>query len=230
MQTLTNLIVDAKLNDRVISDAQLARLVEGTDQRRYQLVNRALKAGELIRVRRGLYVLDQKFRKSPCHPFSLAQMMEHGSYVSLESALSYHGWIPEAVFTTTSIVPGRKAREYLHGKFGSFTYSPLAIRPGGFLDLVERRQVDQQTFLLASPVRAFMDLVCLKKIPWQGLGWIESGMRIEPESLGTVTAAQLRVLKQVYQHRRVRDFIAELAIALALEPGTGKAAGDVADE
>ena len=219
MQTLTTLIIAAKLADRVISDTQLARLVTGTDQRRYHLVNRALKAGELIRLRRGLYVLANQFRSAPCHPFSLAQIIEPGSYVSLESALSFHGWIPEVAFTTTSVLPGRKAKECQHEQFGLFTFKPLAIEAGNFLEQVHREQSDKQVFLLASPVRAFMDLVCLKKVEWQGMGWIESSMRIDPELWSNVTSAQLRALVQVYKHKRVKHFIAELATALGLEPG-----------
>jgi hypothetical protein len=207
------------LADRVISDAQLARLVEGTDQRRYHLANRAIKAGELIRLRRGLYVLDKQFRDSPSHPFSLAQKIEPGSYVSLESALAYHGWIPEAVYTTTSVLPGRKFKEYEHEQFGSFTFSPLAVNPGCFLDLVQRLQLDKQVFLLASPVRALMDLVSLKKIDWQGMSWIEDSMRIDSEVWLGVTSAELRELKEVYQHKRARHFIERLEIALGLELG-----------
>lgn len=217
MQTLTTLIIAAKLADRVISDSQVARLVMGSDQRRYHLVNRALKAGELIRMRRGLYVLANRFRSVPCHPFSLAQIIEPGSYISLESALSFHGWIPEVVFTTASVLPGRKAKECRHEQFGLFTFNPLAIQAGSFLELVHRQQSDKQVFLLASPMRALMDLVCLKKIEWQGMGWIESSMRIGPEVWGDVTSAQLGALKQVYKHKRVNHFIVELAIALGLE-------------
>lgn len=223
MQTLTTLIIEAKLADRVISDVQLSRLVDGTDQRRYHLVNRALRAGELIRLRRGLYVLAKKFRSAPCHPFALAQMIEPGSYVSVESALSYHGWIPEAVYTTTSIVPGRKSREYRHEQFGWFTFNPLAIQSGCFLDSVQRQQANKQVFLLASPLRAFLDLVCLKKVDWQGMAWIEQGLRIDTEVWNTVTGAQLGELKMVYKHGRVRRFITELEIALGLESDGGVA-------
>lgn len=217
MQSLTELIIEAGLQDRILSDAQLARLVEGSDQRRYHLVNRAGKAGELVRLRRGLYLLADEFRSVACHPFAMAQMIEPGSYVSLESALAFHGWIPEAVYTTTSVVPGRKAKEYRHERFGLFTFSPLAIQPGCFLDLVRRVEADQQSFLLASPARAFMDLVCFKKIAWQGMNWIEQGMRIDRDAWIKVTGAELRALKHVYKHRWVQEFLGELEVALGLE-------------
>jgi len=225
MQSLTKLIQDAHLTDRVLSDQQLSRLVDGSDQRRYNLVNRAIKAGELIRLRRGLYVMADQFRNAPCHPYAMAQMFEPGSYVSLESALSYHNWVPEAVYTTTSILPGRKAKEYRHDQFGLFTFHTLAIQPGFFLEHVQRIVADKQSFLLAGPVRAFMDLVCFRKIEWQGMDWIEHGMRIDREVWNHVNGAQLRSLKNVYKHQRVRRFLNELEIALGLELTSSRGTG-----
>jgi predicted transcriptional regulator of viral defense system len=40
------------------------------------------------------------------------------SYISFETALAYHGWIPERVFVTASVVPGRKSRRYENEKMG----------------------------------------------------------------------------------------------------------------
>ena len=216
MQTLTKMIVDAGLNDRITTDVQLKRLVTGTDQRRHHLVNRAIKAGELVRLRRGLYTLARKLRTHPVHPFAVAQSLMPGSYVSLETALVFHGWIPEAVYTTTSIVPGRKVKEFRHEELGLFTFHPLAIQQGSFLELVRRVEVNRQSFLVAQPLRALMDLVCLKKIQWQDFAWIEQGLRVDVDALKKVTADELCTLKDVYKHQRVRHFIGELEQSLEL--------------
>ncbi len=140
MQTLTQALVDRGLSERVISENQLRRMVPGSDQRRYHLVNRAAAAGELFRLRRGRYVLSNALRRRPAHPFALAQGFEAGCYVSFETALAYHGWIPEAVRTVTSVTPGRKWWECQNAALGSFSFHPLAIEPSGFLLLVERVQ------------------------------------------------------------------------------------------
>lgn len=220
MQTLTHQLLEEGLSDRVLTDLQLSRLIEGSDQRRYNLVNRAMGAGELIRLRRGLYMLPDTYRKNPAHPFALAQMLVPGSYVSLETALSFHGWIPELVYATTSIVPGRKARDFDHAQLGLFAFYPLAIQVGHFLESVQRVQLSGQTLLIASPIRALMDLVCVKKLAWQGMPWIVEGMRIDEELIRGVSAADLRTLKQVYKHKRVQYFLDELEAALRpLEAG-----------
>lgn len=211
MQTLTQVLIDHGLANRVITDAQLGRILEGSSQRRYHLVNRAMKAGELLRLCRGSYVLDAAFRDFPAHPFALAQAFVPGSYVSFETALARHGWIPEAVRTTASVTPGRKSSVYAHPTFGNFSFHPLAIQPGYFLELVERQQSEQQSMLVAKPIRALMDLVCLRKVEWQGMDWLVGGMRIDYEYLRGVTSVDIRTLESVYKHQRVKSFLRALA-------------------
>lgn len=211
MKSLTEKIMESDQVNRVFSDAQLSRMLGGSDARRYGLVNRALKVGELHRVKRGLYALDNRYRDYPLHPFALAQVMVPGSYVSLETALAYHGWIPEAVFTTASILPGRKSKNYDHEKLGSFSFQPLAIHKGYFLELVLREQVNQQAILIAKPVRALMDLICLRKNEWQGMDWLTEGMRINYEYLKMINGADIRSLKLVYKQNRIRKFLDELS-------------------
>ncbi len=211
MQSLTEKIIDSTQANRVLNDVQLRRMLGLSDASRYGLVNRALKAGELHRLKRGLYVLDSKYRNYPLHPFTLAQSLIPGSYVSLETALAHHGWIPEAVYTTASILAGTKSKQYEHEDFGSFTFNPLAIETGYFLELVLRKQVDVQTMLIAKPFRALMDLVCLRKKEWQGIDWLVEGMRIDMEYLRTINSAEIRTLKLVYKQKRVKKFLEELS-------------------
>lgn len=211
MKTLTEQLLDKGLSEHVLNEKQLARLLGGSDARRYGLVNRAIKSGELNRLRRGLYILSDKYRKQNPHPFSIAQILMPGSYVSFETALAHHGWIPEAVYTTTSAIPGRKTKEFTHEKYGSLSFHPLAIQRGYFLELVERKQFNKQTMLIAKPVRALMDLVCLRKEKWQGLEWLTDGLRIDYEQLSRITNAEFRILKLVFKQKRVKGFLKRLA-------------------
>lgn len=217
MQTLTKILQEQGLTKPLLSDAQIARVIEGSPQRRYNLVNRAIKAGELYRVRRGLYRLPSQYSDFECHPYALAQRLVPGSYISLETALSHHGWIPEAVYSTASIVPGQKSSAFEDDRMGRFSFHPLSTRPGHFLELISRLTVVQQTVLVASPARALMDLVCLRKLEWQGLEWFEQSLRIDHELLAAVTGSQLRTLKQVYKQKRMQRYLAEFEKALGLE-------------
>ena len=110
-------------------------------------------------------------------------------------------------------------KEFTLPPLGRFTFHPLAIQTGYFLELVERVELGEQAALMARPIRALLDLVCLKKMEWQGLAWLVQGMRIDEDLLNRVTGAELRTLKQVYKHKRVKNFIAALEIALGLELG-----------
>ena len=210
MQTLSEHIIDAGLANRVIRERQLARLLTGTPQRRHNLVNRALKNGELLRLRRGLYLLGDRLRTYPAHPFELAQAMVPGSYVSFETALSHHGWIPEAVKEVASVTPGRKSLQYIHQQFGGFSFHPLATAPGHFLELVVREHYHEQHFLIAKPERALMDLVCLRKVEWQGLDWLVGSLRIDEENLRAIGKHELKTLSLVYTQRRVKHFLNSL--------------------
>jgi hypothetical protein len=214
MQTLTQKLINQGLNNRLLTEKQLARVLQGSPPRRYGLVNRALKAGELRRLTRGSYLLADKFRDNPGHPFALAQAFVQGSYVSFETALAHHGWIPEAVYTTASAMPGRKTLVYESRNFGRFSFHPLAVRAGGFLELVRRVHIMQQTMLVAEPFRALMDLVCLRKIEWQGMGWLLEGLRIDEEFLNSITHGDIDTLMLVYKQKRVKLFLESLARTL----------------
>jgi predicted transcriptional regulator of viral defense system len=164
MSSLAQQVSASALRDRVFNERQLSELLGGGDARRYGLVNRALKDGSLIRLKRGVYTLAKAHRSAPMHPFAVAQALLPGSYISFESALAYHGWIPEAVLVTASVTPGRKTLEIPATEFGSFKYHPLAIADYRFLSGVERVTFDKLTAFVAKPLRALMDLVALRKV------------------------------------------------------------------
>ena len=217
MQTVTKLIIEQGLADRFIRTSQLDRLVDGSAKRRYGLVNRAIKAGELVQIQRGLYMLSGQHRSHPVHPFGLAQTIVPGSYISFETALAHHGWIPEKVFTTASVLPGRQSRRYENKSLGLFSFHPLAVHRGYFLEMVSRYQIDGQTMLVAEPLRALMDLICLRKTEWQGLGWLVDGLRIDSSALGSITRKDMQTLQQVYKHKRMQSFLSSFSQELNID-------------
>ncbi len=216
MTPLTELIIKSGDEHQVLSSRQLERLLGGSDARRYGMVNRALKSGELLKVRRGLYVLSHDHRRTPVQPFALAQQMVPGSYVSLETALSFHGWIPEAVHVIASLTCGGKSMKFTHDVLGQFTFRSVATRPGYFLQAVARHELQNQVALVAEPVRALLDLVYLRKLPWQGLEYLLDGLRIDELSLRSVSPLSIAKLLDVYKGRREQKFIEELLKSLNL--------------
>ena len=216
MTPLTEQILKAGLADRPLSARQVERLLGGSDARRYGQVNRALKAGELIKPRRGLYVVNPLYRKRPLHPFVLAQQMLPGSYVSAESALGFHGWIPESVHTVLSISHGGKAVAYEHEKLGRFEFRRMTTHAGYFLQSVARHVLQQQAALVAEPLRALLDLAYLRKFEWRGVDFLIGGLRIDEQRLRTVTELEVSSLVKVYKGKRERAFLLGLREALGL--------------
>src|ERR1035437_9472555 len=134
MQRLTEIIL-RKVPAHILSDYELAILLEGSPHRRYGLVKRALASGELIQVRRGLYAVAPAISGRPMDLFSLAGRIYGPSYVSLESALSDQGLIPEAVHAVTSVTAKRSAE--FQTPLGVFSYT--RIPHFGLFTGVERR-------------------------------------------------------------------------------------------
>lgn len=214
MYSLAEQVSAAGLGDRIFSERQLGEALGGGNARRYGLVNRALKDGSLLRVKRGTYMLARPYHGDLVHPFAVAQALFPGSYVSFESALAHHGWIPEAVVVTASVTPGRKTLQFDTADFGQFKYHPLAIADYRFLTGVERVPLGKLAAFVAQPLRALMDLVALRKVEWSGLDWLISGLRIDEEMLLASTRKDFAELKLVYKHKRVNAFLAALEDAV----------------
>jgi hypothetical protein len=219
MATLIMKIIEAGYGERPFTERQLAGILLSSEASRYGLVNRALRDGSLLRVKRGLYVLGASWSKRglenpEIHPFAIAQALKHGSYISFETALSYHGWIPEAVYLTASVTPDRKTLNYQTNEWGSFEFSPIATNDYQFLVGVSRIKIGQSATLLARPLRALMDLVANRKIAWQGLDWITHSLRVDMQHLQSLSAADFDELEPVYKHKSVRDFLANLRLVL----------------
>lgn len=210
MQTLTEKLIQTDWAGRVLSQTQLARLLDGTAQRRYNLVNRALRHGELLQLRRGLFLLAPHLQNKTPHPFVLAQALQPGSYISFETALGFHGWIPESVPVTLSVLPGRRRLELGHATLGMFRFYPLALRQGYMLEAVDRHGFSGQTALVAQPLRALLDIVCQRKLEAGSISALTQSMRIDTELLRQTPPATWQALQRVYAHKRMAHAIQTL--------------------
>jgi len=63
--------------------------------------------GKLIQLRRGLYMLAGVHARGAPHRFLIANRIQGGSYVSLQSALACYSLIPEHVPVVTSVTTAR---------------------------------------------------------------------------------------------------------------------------
>jgi hypothetical protein len=216
MTPLTDLIIKSGNTNRILTARQLMRFLGGSDARRYGQVNRALKAGELLKVRRGLYMLAQDYRSTLAQPFVLAQHIAPGSFISAETALSFHSWIPEAVHSTVSMTHGGKSMQFTHKLFGQFVFRRITTSPGFFLQAVTRHELQHQVAFIAEPMRALLDLVYLRKLPWQGLNYLLDGLRIDEQAIRATPSLNLSKLLNVYKGKQEKEFIEKLLRSLDL--------------
>ncbi|MEK6630557.1 MAG: hypothetical protein AABY89_07470, partial [Acidobacteriota bacterium] len=70
------------------------------------------------------------------HPFLVANALHRGSYVSLQSALAFHGVIPEQVPTVTNVGPGRP--ETVRTVLGTFAFAISLRRVARIVSRVSR--------------------------------------------------------------------------------------------
>jgi predicted transcriptional regulator of viral defense system len=183
---------------------EVATLFPGSDDRRYSLVRRAIATGEIIRVRRGLYCLAPKYRKKGMNLYALAQQVYGPSYISLESALSWHGWIPEAVHIITN-VSFRKSKEF-KTPLGLFSYDRI---PQELFYSEVKRLTDESgnVFLMASPLKALVDYVYIRKKDWTGIEPVVGSLRVETEEFEQVSKANIEGLINNYSNSRVKRFL-----------------------
>lgn len=148
-------LLEAVADKPVFSTAQLLSN-ESTRQVRLRLSHWA-KEGRLIQLRRGLYALAPSVREVSWHPFLIANLLQPGSYVSVQSALAFYGMIPEHVPVVTSVGPGRS--ETLRNPMGSFWFRHIV---GKMLCGYSQIEVMPKQFVfIASAEKALLDLIYL---------------------------------------------------------------------
>jgi hypothetical protein len=203
MQQLTETALE-KAVAGVFSRPEVACWVGGSPDRQFSLIKRALRTGEVVRIHRGLYCLAAKYLRQKTDPLVLAQRIYGPSYVSLETALSYHGWIPEAVYAVTSVSLGR-SREF-DTPLGLFCFTRVPQET--FYAGVSRVEKEPgSSFLLASPLKALADYVYVHKLDWNSARPVVESLRVDEGLLAGVAPDTFDELMPNYPALRVRRFL-----------------------
>lgn len=115
-------------------------------------------AGRLYQLRRGVYALAPPFQKIKPHPFTVANHLARGSYVSCQSALAHYGLIPEYTPVTTSVTTGRAGQ--WDTLLGSYVYRRIQVALWHDYRLIEVG--GGQRAFVATPEKALLDLIYLQ--------------------------------------------------------------------
>lgn len=112
------------------------------------LLHRYAKKGIVVRLKRDLYTLAD----AQVPEFLIANRLMEPSYVSLESALSFHRVIPETVYAITSVTTSKSKQVLAVGK--DFEYHHVVLR--GYTGY-SAKQLNGITVLIADPEKAIVD-------------------------------------------------------------------------
>jgi hypothetical protein len=153
-----------------------------------------IKDEMLQQIKRGLYVAGPRITASKPDPFLLANHILGPSYVSLESALSYHGLIPEKVYEISSVTT--KAKRQFSTPLGVYSYTrlPLPYYSYGIRSV----EVDRQhRFLIASPEKALFDkIITTAGVEFRSKAsvftYIENDLRIDISTLKNLDISMMK--------------------------------------
>ena len=121
-------------------------------------ISELLKSKSLVSIRRGLYITGPKIDLSSPSPFLIANHLRGPSYVSLESALSFWGMIPERTFEISSVCI--KTSKIYKPEVGRFSYQQLKT-PYYSYGIKKVAYSPKQNILMATPEKALCDKIVL---------------------------------------------------------------------
>ncbi|MDO8803709.1 MAG: hypothetical protein Q7R35_04710 [Elusimicrobiota bacterium] len=175
-------------------------------------IGRLLADGSLIRVRKGLYVLGERYRRAPLSRELLANLIYGPSYVSLDYALSHYGMLPERVENVTSVTTGGSRR--FNTPFGVFTYRhfpPRRYAPG-----IRWSGEGDARWLMASPEKALVDKVWTDKrfspaSHKEFNAYLTEDLRLDAQQLSSLDTGRLAAIAGAFAARKITMLVRRLA-------------------
>lgn len=135
----------------LISSFQVLRLISKRQLTRWQ------RKDLIIKLRRGIYILNEHDRRIQPSRIFLANQLYFPSYVSAEHAIGYYDLIPERVEDVTSVTTKKTAQ--FTNPFGVFAYQHL--RTDLFFGFKEIPDENKLPVLIAEPEKAMLDFIYL---------------------------------------------------------------------
>ncbi len=162
------------------------------------------KQGDLLRLRRGLYVAVSDVLGNQPGVELCANHIYGPSYVSLHSALSYYGMIPERVVTVTSVTI--RATRVFETPLGRFSYFKVA--PNYYSIGVTIEQRGGLYFMIACREKALCDTIIHDRyVPSKSLSalhrYLEQDLRLDMEILSTLDTDVINACAAVGRKRAI---------------------------
>ena len=125
-------------------------------KRPHDKIDELVKQQMLIQVKRGLYITGPKLNLTAYELFIVANHLYGPSYVSLDTALSHWGLIPERVYEISSVTTNTS--KIFKTTIGRFSYTCMTL-PYYSFGIKQVILTKRQTVLMASPEKALCDKI-----------------------------------------------------------------------
>lgn len=146
-------------------------------------IHEMLKKGELIALKKGMYV----WNTSRAEPFSIANALYGPSYISAESALAFRSLIPEQVFTLISMTT-KPSKKFIN-EIGHFEYKHLPTPYYAFGIKYEKLGEDQFALIAGAEKALFDTIITTSGILFRSAEaariYLLDNLRMEEEQLKT---------------------------------------------
>jgi hypothetical protein len=164
-----------------------------------------LRKDVIVRVKKGLYIFGDSYRKQPYSREILANLIYGPSCVSLEYALHNHGLTPERSIALTSVTTKRPKK--FETPVGLFLYKNVP-EAGFHVGLQRVESENGRAFLIAGPEKALADKFRSDrglKIRSQKecLDYLVNSLRIEESDLANLDAGLLEKIAKAYGSKRI---------------------------
>jgi len=189
-----------------ITTKDIRIFLDTDDNSLYSLLKRSVKEGLLIRLKREFFLISSKIKDKKPNSFEIAALLYGPSYISFESALSYHGWIPEAVPTITSSCSKKSVEFETYIGIFSYYHVPVSIFHLG----IKNVYFEDSKAIIADPWKALADLIYIKKKKWKNIIALSNDMRIEIDIMQYSDIQPLLQLAQNYPNNRTKKILKNL--------------------
>lgn len=154
-------------------------------------LGRWVKKGYLVKLRNNLYTFSELKSLNNIH-FYLANRIYRPSYLSLHTALAFHGLIPESIVQTISVSTMKTTR--FQNELGSFSYKK--VKNELFFGYTHLDFTQDKTFMIAQPEKALLDFFYL--YPFYNTEREITGLRMDEE-----------ILSELIQINRLQELLSQ---------------------
>jgi predicted transcriptional regulator of viral defense system len=162
------------------------------------------RKGFIIKVKRNLYVVSPKVHNLEISRELVANHLYRPSYISLETALSYYGFIPERVYSVRSVC--MKHYKQYDTPLGHFEY--IKVSENYFQIGINQEIINNSyAFLIATPTKAICDMiVATPNLRLQSVkamqNYLTEDLRIDVDVLKTLDKDIVRECVEVGRKKR----------------------------